>query len=201
MKAEILATGDEIRSGALIDSNSAYISEKLEENGATVMRHHCVGDTMDMLVSVIKEISFRSDIAIVTGGLGPTTDDITAKAAALAKGVGLFEDADALKNVESFFKKFNRPMSDTNRKQALLPEGASCLYNAVGTAPGFSLRIEGCTFFFLPGVPYEMKKMLSDAVIPGILALQGKKRMHHKVLTISTFGLPESVAGEKMIDG
>lgn len=200
MKAEILATGDEIRSGALVDSNSAYISEKLEENGATVIRHHCVGDAMDMLVSVIKEISIRCDIAVVTGGLGPTTDDITTEAAAMAKGVGLFEDAAALKNVESFFKKFNRPMSDTNRKQALLPEGAVSLYNHVGTAPGFSLRIEKCTFFFLPGVPYEMKRMLSDAVIPGILALQGKERMHHKVVSISTFGLPESVAGEKVAD-
>ncbi len=103
MKAEILATGDEIRSGALVDSNSAHISEKLEQNGVQVMRHLCVGDSLDMLSRVIKEIAARSDIAVVTGGLGPTTDDITAKAAGDAKGVGLLEDPDALKNVESFF--------------------------------------------------------------------------------------------------
>ncbi len=85
MKAEILATGDEIRSGALVDSNSAYISEKLEENGIEVVRHTCVGDDLPLLVSTLREIGDRVDLAVVTGGLGPTTDDLTAEAAARAR--------------------------------------------------------------------------------------------------------------------
>ncbi|WP_246804615.1 nicotinamide-nucleotide amidohydrolase family protein [Desulfosarcina cetonica] len=100
--------------------------------------------------------------------------------------------------MESFFKTFNRPMSPSNRKQALLPSGCGVLPNAVGTAPGFFLTIERCRFFFLPGVPYEMKRMLVEQVIPELLRLQGAAALHSRVKTITTFGLPESLAGEKM---
>ena len=198
MKAEILATGDEIRSGALVDSNSAYISVRLEENGVEVMRHTSVGDHLPTLVSTLREIGRRTDVAVVTGGLGPTTDDLSAEAAAQAAGVELAFDPAALENVESFFRKFNRPMTASNRKQALLPAGARILYNPVGTAPGFSLTIEKALFFFLPGVPYEMKRMLTEHVIPAIIDFQGDAAMHSRVKTITTFGLPESLAGEKM---
>ena len=198
MKAEILATGDEIRTGALVDSNSGYISEKLEENGIEVVRHTSVGDDLPILVSTLREIGDRADVAVVTGGLGPTTDDLSAEAAATASGVELVLDDQALENVESFFKKFNRPMTDSNRKQALLPRGCQILYNPVGTAPGFSLIIGRCRFYFLPGVPYEMKRMLPEHVIPDVLSLQGDAAMHNRVKTITTFGLPESLAGEKV---
>jgi nicotinamide-nucleotide amidase len=198
MNAEILATGDEIRSGALVDSNSAYISEKLEENGIEVARHSCVGDDLALLASILREIGDRVDVAVVTGGLGPTTDDLTAEAAARAAGVELALSQPALENVESFFKKFNRPMTESNRKQALLPAGSNLLYNPVGTAPGFSLKIKKGLFFFLPGVPYEMKRMLAEHVIPEMIALQGDVAMHSRVKTITTFGLPESLAGEKV---
>ncbi len=198
MKAEILATGDEIRSGALVDSNSAFIAERLEENGIEVVRHTSVGDDLPMLVSTLVEIGERADVAVVTGGLGPTTDDLSAEAAASAAGVDLAFSKAALENVESFFKKFNRPMTESNRKQACLPNGCKLLYNQVGTAPGFSLIIGRCRFFFLPGVPYEMKCMLAEHVIPTILSLQGDAAMHSRVRTITTFGLPESLAGEKV---
>jgi nicotinamide-nucleotide amidase len=198
MKAEILATGDEIRSGALVDSNSAYISVRLEENGVEVMRHTSVGDHLPTLVSTLREIGRRTDVAVVTGGLGPTTDDLSAEAAAQAAGGELAFDPAALENVESFFRKFNRPMTASNRKQALLPAGARILYNPVGTAPGFSLTIEKALFFFLPGVPYEMKRMLTEHVIPAIIDFQGDAAMHNRVKTITTFGLPESLVGEKM---
>lgn len=199
MIAEILATGDEIRSGALVDSNSAYISQKLEENGVEVTRHNCTGDDLNVLSTIIKEIANRSHIAVVTGGLGPTTDDMSAQAAADAAGVELVLDAKALENVESFFKKFNRPMSESNRKQALLPKDAKCLYNTVGTASGFSLKIDGCVFFFLPGVPYEMKKMMEINVIPEIARINGGSAIHSRVANIPTFGLGESVVGEKVM--
>lgn len=198
MKAEILATGDEIRSGALVDSNSAFIAERLEENGIEVVRHSSVGDDLSILVPTLREIAHRAEVAVVTGGLGPTSDDLSAEAAAAAAGVELAFNKDALENVAHFFKTFNRPMTVSNRKQALLPMGSSILYNPVGTAPGFSLIIAKCLFFFLPGVPYEMKRMLGEHVIPQLNTLQGDAAMHSRVLTIATFGLPESLAGEKV---
>ncbi len=200
MNAEILATGDEIRSGALVDTNSAYIAEKLEETGIAVQRHNCVGDELDALAVVIGEMSTRADIGVVTGGLGPTTDDITAEAAAFAAGVGLVEDAKALTMIASFFKSHNRDMTASNRKQAMVPRGSKTLYNPVGTAPGFSLKINRCTFFFLPGVPPEMHRMLAAEVLPDIEGLMGSQRTSCQVRNISTFGLTESVVGEKVAE-
>jgi len=197
MKAEILATGDEIRSGALVDSNSAFIAEKLEENGVEVIRHSCVGDDLTILAATLAEIGKRVDACVVTGGLGPTTDDRSAEAAALAAGVDLQRNDEALANVERFFKAFKRPMTASNRKQADLPAGAKVLFNPVGTAPGFAVTIGGGRFFFLPGVPYEMKRMLEGHVIPDLLSMQGDVALHSRVKTITTFGLPESLAGEK----
>jgi len=198
MKAEILATGDEIRTGALVDSNSALVAERLEQHGVVVSRHHSVGDDLTALVEVISEISRRADAAVVTGGLGPTVDDRTVEAAAQVAGVQLTLDPKALADIENFFKRRGRPFSATNRKQAMIPQGAMCLYNPIGTAPGVRLTINRCTFFFLPGVPVEMKLMLDDQVLPQIMDLQGAKRQYALVRTISTFGLPESMVGEKV---
>ena len=151
MIAEILATGDEIRTGALVDSNSAYIAESLEQAGIAVVRHNSVGDDLTILGSILAEIGSRADIAVVTGGLGPTIDDLTAEAAAKAGGVKLILDRVALGAIEKFFKVLKRPMSNSNKKQALLPEGAKRLDNPIGTAPGFMLKIDRCFFFLSAG--------------------------------------------------
>jgi nicotinamide-nucleotide amidase len=198
MIAEILSTGDEIRSGAVTDTNAAHIALKLGEAGIAVVRHMCVGDDRAMLRNAIAEISKRADIAVVTGGLGPTMDDITALAAAGAAGVGLTLDEGALKNIETFFLSRNREVSPSNRKQAFLPEGSTPINNPVGTAPGFVMKIGQCTFFFLPGVPFEMERMLEDSVVPQILVRCGKNRSFCRVKNISTFGLPESVVNERL---
>jgi nicotinamide-nucleotide amidase len=198
MNAEILATGDEIRSGALVDSNSAYIARKLEEAGIEVVRHSCVGDDPESIAAILQEIACRSDIAVVTGGLGPTDDDLTTAAAARAAGVELVLDPRALDSVEAFFKARQRPLSNTNKKQALLPTGANCLINPVGTAPGFQLKIERCELFFLPGVPYEMRQMLNNEVLPRLMQLQGQARSVRLVKTLSTFGLTESATAEHL---
>ncbi|MBW1841895.1 MAG: competence/damage-inducible protein A, partial [Deltaproteobacteria bacterium] len=198
MKAEILSTGDEIRSGALIDSNSAHVALGLEEYGVQVVRHSCAGDDLDILVSVLTEIGARSEVAVVTGGLGPTADDMTAAAAAAAAGVELALSETALDWVENAFRIRKRPMSDSNRKQAMLPAGAEPLYNPVGTAPGFLLKINQCFFFFLPGVPLEMRRMMSETILPRIEAMQGRDRAFNRVRTITTFGLGESVTGEML---
>jgi len=200
MIAEIMATGEEIRSGALIDSNSAYIAEKLGEIGAAVTRHMCVGDDLGLLISAFKEIGNRADIAVVTGGLGPTSDDLTAQAAAEAVGVSLVLNQSARQSLENFFKARKRTINSASQKQALLPQGAQCIANPVGTAPGFRLEIGKCVFFFLPGVPGEMQRMLSDTVLPQLGRLLGAKRNFFQVKTLSTFGLTESKTFERLAD-
>jgi nicotinamide-nucleotide amidase len=196
MIIEILATGDEIRTGAAVDSNSAHIAQVLEQAGLEAIRHTCVGDDMDIMVSILKEIGNRADVAVVTGGLGPTIDDVTAAAAAKAKGVELVLNQSALGVVENFFKTRKRAMSPSNKKQAMLPMGAESLNNPVGSAPGFVLKINRCSFFFVPGVPFEMKRMLSEEVLPRIQKLEGGTGELSLVKTLSTFGLAESVIGE-----
>lgn len=198
MRAEIVATGDEIRTGALVDSNSAYLADLLELNGIEVVRHHAVGDDMAVLVDLFGEVSRRADVAVVTGGLGPTQDDLSTAAAARAAGVQLIEDPRALAEIEAFFKTRGRPMNPSNRKQALFPDGARVLYNRMGTAPGFQVTIGGCLFFFMPGVPNEMRVMFEEQILPALQSKQGKARQFRMVRVISTFGLPESAVGEKM---
>ena len=199
MKAEILATGDEIRSGALVDTNSAYIAEKLEETGIAVQRHNCAGDDAKVLETIIREISDRADICVVTGGLGPTTDDITAEAAAAAAGKDLVEDKKALSMIAAFFEARNREMTASNRKQALVPRGSKTLYNPVGTAPGFSLKINRCTFFFCRASRRRWCACSAD-VLPGIEEIMGAQRSNCLVRNISTFGLTESAVGEKVAE-
>ena len=198
MIIEILTTGDEILTGAVVDTNSAHIAQALKEIGLLGVRHSCVGDDMNHLVSILQEIAIRADVAVVTGGLGPTTDDITAEAAAKSADVELVLNRSALRSVEDYFRTRNRPASSSNKKQALLPFGAEAIYNPVGTAPGFTLRIEKCLFYFLPGVPFEMHRMLSDSVLPSIETLRGGRGELRRVKTISTFGLTESATGERM---
>ena len=200
MQAVLLATGDEIRTGAIIDTNSAYIAEKLEMQGVAVYGHVCVGDRRADIRETLATISRQAAVAVVTGGLGPTADDRTAEAAAEALGVGLHLDPDALKNVTRWFEQRGLPMSTANRKQALLPEGAVCLPNPVGTAPGFALTIADCRFFFLPGVPREMKVMLDRHVLPALAERMTDKRAVRQIRVVSTFGLPESAVGEKVRD-
>ena len=198
MNIEILITGDEIRTGAAVDTNSAYIAQVLLENGLSVMRHNCVGDNTDHMVSVIREIGGRADVALVTGGLGPTSDDVTALAAAKSAGVDLAMNWPALEKIERYFKSRQRPMPESNKKQAMLPVGAEPMDNPRGTAPGFILKIDRCVFFFLPGVPAEMSGMLSETVLPRLERMQGANREFNLTKTISTFGLPESAAAEKV---
>ena len=200
MIAEIMSTGDEIRSGALTDRNAAYIADKLGEAGIYVARHMCVGDDLDLLIAAFEEIGSRADLAVVTGGLGPTPDDLSAQAAAVAAGVELVFNQAARQSLETYFKERKRVINSASQKQALLPEGAQCLKNPVGTAPGFSIKIGKCLFFFLPGVPREMRRMLSDSVLPQFLPILGAKGTIYRVRTLSTFGLTESRVFEHLAE-
>ncbi|MEW6673617.1 MAG: competence/damage-inducible protein A [Thermodesulfobacteriota bacterium] len=198
MIAETLSTGEEIRSGATVDTNSAYIAETLEQAGLAITRHTCVGDDLTALVSVLREIGGRARFAVVTGGLGPTADDLTASAAAQAAGVELQLYPAALAAVRSYFESRGRVMSRSNEKQAFFPAGAEPIMNPIGTAPGFTFQIDRCLFFFLPGVPAEMRRMLSEIVLPRLQSLQGESRRCIQSRTITTFGLTESATGERL---
>ncbi|MCK5679284.1 competence/damage-inducible protein A [bacterium] len=197
MIAEILATGNELLSGALVDTNSAYISEKLVETGLEITRHTLVGDDAVELGATLTELAARADIIIVTGGLGPTRDDISRDVAARTAEVPLQLDMNSLKKIENFFATRGKGIPKSNHRQAQFPSGAEILENPIGTAPGFSLKINRGTFFFLPGVPVEMRKMLSEQVIPRITKMI-KTPFFNRCKTISTYGFGESALEEKL---
>ncbi len=198
MIGEILSTGDEVCLGSVIDSNSAHISAGLDEIGIRVTRHSCVGDDMVELVAAMAEIGSRADIAVITGGLGPTVDDLTAEAAAMAAGADLLLDPVASKSIETYFAGFSRKMAGSDIKQAMLPCGATPIVNTCGTAPGFIFKIGRCRCYFLPGVPKEMKAMLSLSVIPDIAVYQGLEKSVTLRRELSVFGLPEALVNEKL---
>ncbi len=198
MKGEILSTGDEVCSGSIADTNAAHIAAGLADTGITVTRHSCVGDDMNDLVAVLSEIGERSDIAIITGGLGPTVDDLTAEAAACAAGVDCVLDESALESIRRIFAKYSRTMASSDVKQAMLPAGAAPIFNLAGTAPGFIMVIGRCRCYFLPGVPREMERMLAASVIPDIISFQGDGGAITIQKQLSLFGLPEARVNDRL---
>ncbi len=198
MIAEILSTGDEICSGAVIDSNAAHIAEKLMAMDIEVARHTCVGDDLEALAGVLREICDRADLAVVTGGLGPTKDDLSAEAAARAAATELEPNPRASAYIEGFFEKYGRKASPSEFKQALLPRGAVPILNHMGTAPGFMVIIGRCRCYFLPGIPLEMKAMLEAQVLPEIENTLQPPDLYRRIQTLSVFGLPESHVNERL---
>lgn len=198
MIAEILSTGNEVLTGTVVDSNSAFIAAALEEAGVEVKRHTCVGDNIDDIARAIHELAGRADLVLVTGGLGPTGDDLTTEAVAHAAGVALHLDKTAYASVERFFKDRGATMRETDPKQAMLPEKAACIPNPVGSAPGFSLAVDNCRVYVMPGVPFEMEKMLIESVLPDINTRRKDGPVFAAAKTLSVFGLPESEVGRMM---
>jgi nicotinamide-nucleotide amidase len=195
---EILSIGDELLNGTIVDTNAAYIAEQCAIVGLEVTRHSSVGDNLENLVKAIQEISNRADIAIVTGGLGPTFDDLTREAAARAKGVELILFPEALVDIENYFKLLGRNMPEINNRQACFPEGSGYIPNSIGTAPGFSCTIGKAKFFFTPGVPKEMQHMLNENIIPQIQQKFNIKSQALTIKTISTFGASEAIVGKHL---
>ncbi len=199
ISAEILSTGNEVLLGAVADTNAAHIASELWGLSVPVSRHTCVGDDLAALVAAMREIAERADVAVVTGGLGPTPDDLTSIAAATAAGVPQVLDPDALAWIEALFQMAGRPMPPSNRQQALFPEGSLRLDNPIGTAPGFALTIGRCRFFFLPGVPREMRRMMADKVLPALREMAGGAPAVG-LRALSIFGATEASIGEKTAD-
>ncbi len=193
---EIFSQGEEVVTGQTVDTNAAWLSEQVVAMGFSVTRHTAVGDKLDDLVTLLREISVRADCCICTGGLGPTSDDLTAGAVAKAFDLPLEFDDVAFEQIKRFFMLRNRPMPESNRKQAMFPKGAERIDNAWGTAPGFSLQVGRCWFAFVPGVPFEMRHLFSEAIQP-TLASRFLLRPG-KLITIKTLGIGESAIQERI---
>ncbi|WP_158783646.1 nicotinamide mononucleotide deamidase-related protein YfaY [Pantoea sp. BAV 3049] len=166
IRVEMLATGDEVLHGQIVDTNAAWLAEVLFQNGLPMASRQTVGDNLAELVNVLTERSKVADVLIVNGGLGPTSDDLSALAAAKAAGVGLVLHEEWLAKMEAFFAGRGRKMADSNRKQAEIPAGAEMLDNPVGTACGFAIELNRCWIFFTPGVPSEYKVMVEQQILP-----------------------------------
>ncbi len=191
MRAEIISIGSELVSGQSLDTNSQWLSRELSELGIAVAFHTTLGDILADHVAVFRAACDRADLVVVTGGLGPTQDDLTREALAEAAGVELVQDADSLAAIAAMFARRNRVMSERNRTQAFFPEGAKPLPNPVGTAPGVWMRIGRTAFACLPGVPSEMKLMFREQVVPKLREEGFVERIivHRK---INLFGKGES---------
>ena len=157
MKIADLTTGNEIVAGNIVDSNATWISDKCGMLGHDVNLHMAVGDNEDDIISAPKYASVLSDVVIISGGLGATVDDITLECAAKFFGLEMVCHEDIWEGIKDFFKEINRVCSENNKKQAYLPKGARALQNDVGTAPGVQINNKGTEYFFVPGVPSEMK--------------------------------------------
>ena len=191
MRIEIICTGDEVLTGKITNTNFSYMAQKLEDVGLSVHSETTVGDDRESLLAAFQLAASRADAVIVNGGLGPTVDDLSQEIAAQAAGVGLVLHEEWRERMESFFTRRGRQMPPNNIKQAMLPATAEMIDNPIGTACGFALDIGKARFFFTPGVPRELRRMLEEQVIPRILARAGApasiflKRFH-------SYGLGES---------
>jgi competence/damage-inducible protein CinA-like protein len=191
MQIEVICTGDEVLTGKIVNTNFSYMTQKLEDVGLAVRWGTTVGDDRDTLLAAFLHASERADAVIVNGGLGPTVDDLSQEIAARAAGVELVLNEEWLATMESFFARRSRVMSPNNRKQAMLPSTAEILDNPIGTACGFALNIGKARFFFTPGVPRELRRMLEEQIIPRLLANSGTQTAIH-LKRFHSYGLGES---------
>jgi len=191
MRIEIICTGDEVLTGKIVNTNFSYMSQKLEDVGLSVHWGTTVGDDRESLLQAFQLAAQRADAVIVNGGLGPTVDDLSQEIAAQAAGVELVLNEEWLVTMEDFFTKRSRIMPANNRKQAMLPSTAEVIDNPIGTACGFAMDIGRARFFFTPGVPRELRRMLEQQVIPRLLARSGSPVTIH-LKRFHSYGLGES---------
>jgi len=191
--------GNELLRGDSVDTNSREIQALLAEAGVRTVRTTVVGDDVDAIADAVGAAAARSDVVVITGGLGPTEDDITREGLAAAAGVALEERADALRSIEAFFEKIKRPMPAGNQCQAMAPAGSTVIANPVGTAPGFEMLIGKSRVFCLPGVPVEMRAMMEAGVLPAVRrAFPAAPPMARR--TLRMIGVPESSANSRIRD-
>ncbi|EPY6886424.1 nicotinamide mononucleotide deamidase-related protein YfaY [Klebsiella quasipneumoniae] len=197
LNVEMLSTGDEVLHGQIVDTNAAWLADFFFNQGLPLTRRHTVGDDLDALVAILRERSGQADVLIVNGGLGPTSDDLSALAAATAKGEGLILHPEWLDTMTRFFAERGRPMAESNRKQAEIPASAEMINNPVGTACGFAIQLNRCLMFFTPGVPSEFKVMVEQEILP---RLRQRFTLPEPpvCLRLTTFGRSESELAQNL---
>jgi nicotinamide-nucleotide amidase len=195
MSAAVLCIGTELTRGELLNSNATWLAEALTTIGFEVLAVDCVDDDRRRIEEVLTRLSLAHDVLVCTGGLGPTTDDITTECAARLAGVELVRDEASLQSIRDRLARFNRQMALSNAKQADFPRGSRILPNPNGTAPGFELKLNRALAYFMPGVPFEMKAMFEASVEPALMPLLSDR--HFQVL-LRTFGLPESEVNDRL---
>ncbi|HIL93321.1 MAG TPA: competence/damage-inducible protein A [Cycloclasticus sp.] len=195
-KVVIFSQGDEVISGATIDTNAAYLADHCRTLGFNIVRHITVADELDDLVQVLKDIDALADICLCTGGLGPTQDDLTTEAYSNAFKAPLVFDETAMSMMQDYFGQLSVDMPEVNRKQALLPDGAIRIDNHWGTAAGFIGVAKRCRFYFMPGVPFEMKNMMQATVIDNLRACFKVEKP--RLITLRTMGMGESAIQQEM---
>ncbi|MEK6781416.1 MAG: competence/damage-inducible protein A [Bacteroidota bacterium] len=194
--AELLTIGDEILYGQIVDTNSQWMSVELDKVGFKVIRKTTVGDVESEILTALAEAEKRADIILITGGLGPTSDDLTKPLLAKYFNCELKINEEALQEVTEFFKSRGRELTEVNRQQAALPTACEKIANPNGTAPGMWFEKNDKVFMAMPGVPHEMKKMMTDSVIPRLKKTFDTPVIYHKM--IRTIGLGESFLAEKI---
>ncbi len=196
VRAEVIASGDELLHGGALDTNSRWIAAQLEAMGAQVRRFTVVGDDPDGLRLALLEASGRAEVVVLTGGLGPTLDDRTREVAAELAQVPLRFHEDSWRHIQDWLQRRRRPVPDSNRRQAMVPATAQVLANPVGTAPGFRLPLGKAQVFALPGVPREMQAMLVDHVLPFVRTLPDCRPSAAHYLRV--VGPSEALLGERL---
>ncbi len=198
MKAEIISIGDELLIGQVINSNQAFIAEKLNSVGVFADRMTTVGDDEKEILDAFQKAFTTHDVVTVTGGLGPTHDDITRAVTCKFFNTDLVLNDEALENVKRIFARLSAPPRKVNEDQALVPRGCIVIQNRLGTAPGYFFDRDGKFFFIMPGVPYEMKAMMGDYVLPFLKKQNTGLVIRH--LTLKTTGIAESFLAEQIGD-
>lgn len=197
MFAEIITIGDEILIGQIIDTNSAFIASELNKIGISVYQITSVQDDKMHILEALKEARSRAQIVFITGGLGPTKDDITKHTFCEFFNDTLIKNEEVLAHIELLFKKYiSTPISDVNRDQALVPSKAQILHNNFGTAPGMWMEEDDSVFISMPGVPFEMKDLMANQVLPKLVKKYKRPFIIHR--TIMTYGLGESAIAERI---
>ncbi|WP_040980230.1 competence/damage-inducible protein A [Oceanobacillus jeddahense] len=198
-QAEIVAVGTELLLGQIANTNAEWLSEQLATYGINVYNHTVVGDNLDRVEQAFRLAQSRSDIVIVTGGLGPTEDDLTREGFEQLTGLEIIEDKTTMNKIESYYKERNRTMTPNNRKQARVFEGARVLKNNAGMAPGMYVDYQDVHWFFLPGVPREMKQISTEELFPFLENLTGKQQVIQSTV-LKFIGIGESNLEHELSD-
>ncbi len=199
MRVEIITIGNELTTGEIVDTNAVFLADLLTQNGFWVTCITTIGDQEDLIQDALLRARDHAEAVVVSGGLGPTADDLTTRAAARAVGQELELNQEALRAIRERFARRGMEMPLSNEKQACFPKGAEMIPNPMGTAPGFILRHKGVVYFFLPGVPRELKHLFQESVLP-FLERERKEKTWVRSRTLKLFGLSESAIADRLKD-